>query len=363
MSKKNNYKIKCTACVGRVKSLKTMVLILFTAFPVLILAENVDTNHAAALVDTQDVKAPGALQSAMFALISKGSGLNAEAVESQSWLDSSFSSLILRHYFEQTPRQEGTQQYWLHVIADEKLLREKIIEKEIPIWPKRRQPLLVWMVAENSDGILSFEPNQGMNHYWLSKWFENKGVPADFYQVSETDLMDFSPEDVKNLNPDVIDYMQQVQQYDDVLLVYVKDTGRGFSYRMGLTKLGEETIIKHRQFVELSQGFGHLTDFVQSHQAADQQIFANELADRTISVQVNNIQNADQMLMVLNYLDGQSLVNKSHVSAFKNQVLSLRLDISVLPETFARFVDKSALLSYLPLDTGNHLIFSVQQAH
>ena len=126
-------------------------------------------------------------------------------------------------------------------------------------------------------------------------------------------------------------------------------------------EVGDEIIIKHRQFVKLSQGLNHLSDFIQSHQAAGQQIFANELADRTVSVQINNIQNADQMLMALNYLDGQSLVKQWHVDAYKNQVLKLRLDITVVPETFVRFVDNESLLRHLPLDMGNNLIFSFQQ--
>lgn len=337
-----------------------LIFCMLSAFPLQSIAKEVNVNQAAALVDSQNVKAPGALKSAMFNLISKGSGLNAEAVESQGWLDDSFSSVILRHYFEQAPRHNGAEQYWLHVVADENMLRQKIVEKEIPIWPNRRSSMLVWMVSEDESGLLSFESESGDNHYWLSKWLENKGVPADFYQVDESDLMDFSPEDVKLLNPDVIDYLHQVQQYDDVLLVYVRDTGLGFSYRMGLAKAGEETIIKHRQFVKLSQGFNHLSDFVQSHQAANQQIFANELANRTISVQINSIYNADQMLMIINYLNNQSLINQWQIEKLDGQVLHLRLEISVLAETFARFVGNESVLTYLPLDTGSSMIFSAQ---
>ncbi len=323
-------------------------------------AEDVNVAEGAALVATQDLRAPGALQAALEALVSKNTGLSVDYLRNNGMVSQDFSSVVLRHYFEQSMDRASTEPYWLHVVADESKLSDLLALHELPIWPKRRTPLYVWMVSENANGLLQHEPNGTLPQYWLSQWLSEKGVPAMFHQVAEDDLLDFAPDDVKNLNPDLIDYVHQVLQQPNVLLVYLRDTGRGYSYRMGLAKMGNDVVMKNRQFVDLSKGFAYLSDFVQSHQAASQQIQANELANRTVAARINNINNADNMLAVLNYLDAQTLVKEWQVLSFKNNRMELNLSLSVIPETFTRFVSQEQVLQHLPLGDINRLIFSFQ---
>ncbi len=341
-----------------IDAMSKLIFIYFLVLSVTASAEGVNVLQAGTLVATQDVKAEGVLRQATEALVSKNTGLSVEYLQNNGVITADFSSVILHHYFEQSISRNAAKPYWLRVVADENKLMETLAAHELPIWPKRRAPVYVWLVSETQDGVIQHEPNGSTAHYWLSQWLENKGVPAVFHQVSEEDLLDFAPEDVKNLNPDLIDYVHQVQQQKQLLLVYLKDTGRGYSYRMAVAVEGQELVMKHRQFVDLSTGFSYLSEFIQSHQAADRQIFANEMAKRTVSVQINNIVNADQMNVVVNYLNGQTLIDHWQVTALKNQVLTLRLEISVLPETFVRFVDNESVLTYLPLDAAQHLIFS-----
>lgn len=323
-------------------------------------AEDVDVAEGAALVASQDVRAPGALQAALEALVSKNTGLSVDYLRNNGLVTQDFSSVVLRHYFEQSMDRMAAEPYWLHVVADETKLAELLALHELPIWPKRRDMLYVWLVNEDPNGLLQHEPNGTLPHYWLSQWLDEKGVPAMFHQVAEDDLLDFSPDDVKNLNPDLIDYVHQVLQQPNLLLVYLRDTGRGYAYRMGLAQMGQEVIMKNRQFVDLSKGFAFLSDFVQSHQAANRQIQANEMADRTVAARINNIHNADAMLAVLNYLDAQSLVKEWQVLSLKNSQMELNLSLSVVPETFTRFVSQEQVLEHLPLGDVNRLIFSFQ---
>ncbi len=323
-------------------------------------AEEVDVSQAAALVSTQNIKAEGVIRQALEALVSKNTGLSVDYLNDNSLVTDDFSEVILRHYFVQSKDQLSGQPYWLYIVADEDKLSAKLAEHELPFWPKRRSLLYVWLVSENEVGILQHEPVDSIFHYWLSEWLKNKGIPTIFHQVSEDDLLDFAAEDVKNLNPDLIDYVHQVQQQDSLLLVYLKDTGRGFSYRMGLAVEGQDIIIKHRQFVDLSKGFEYLSDFVQSHEAASQQVFANEVTDSTVTIRVNHIDNADRLLTVLNYFDAHSLVTSWQVLTLNNNQIDLQLKLAVVPDAFSKIVDREHVLKYLPLGDVDRLIFSFQ---
>lgn len=340
------------------------MIILCLLLPLMVMAEPINLDSAATLTASQQQDAENEA-AALYALISKRSGLPMDKIISRVAVKP-FKPSITRRYFEKTP-DNGESRYWLRLVVNEPSFKQQMIAQGLPIWPERREPLFVWVVSEDKSGLLNHDSTDSELHYWLNKWLENKGVPADFYQPQADDLLDFSAEDVKNLSPDLIDYLQKVQGHGNLLLVYLKDYGDGYTARFGL--VGEPLSntakppiqTKHQRFISLPKGIELLSDFVQQQMATGRQVFANELFDQTLSISVGNIQNADQLLTILNYFDHQPLIGSYQVTALQRSELEVRMEVSVITETLIRFLENDGLLTHLPEQSDRRLSFLFAQ--
>jgi len=319
------------------------------------------TNQAAALVDTSQLSTSEQSNQAMAAVISKKSGLPLKAILDKQLSAEAFNSVVLRSYFEQPPVTFASDKMWFSVVVDEERLKALMLEQKIPVWPDRRGDLFVWIVEEYENQDLVNAAADSESYYWLMKWFEQKGIPASFYDYQKDDLLDFQPRDVRYLNPDLIDYVEQNYSAAVSLFVFIKHSGNGYSYRYGLSKPGQPLVIKNLKFVDLSSGLESLATDVQAKMSEGQQVFADEFSHSTVSVKVNNLENADQLLSLINYFDNHALIDKYHVNHLNNGQLSVMLDINVLPDTFVKFVSKEKVLNHLPLDLGHSIIFSMSE--
>lgn len=341
------------------------IIILCLCWSFLVTAEPINLDSAASISSSQQQQVAENKAAALSALISKRSGLAVEKIVNRVSINA-FKPLITRHYFEKTP-DNGDARYWLRVVVNEQQFKQQMIAQGLPLWPDRRKPLFVWAVSEDNNGLLNHDSKDSELHYWLSKWLENKGIPADFYQPQADDLLDFSAEDVKNLSPDLIDYLQKIQGHNNLLLIYLKDYGDGYTTRFGLvgkslSNTGKSPIkTKHQRFISLPKGIEILSNFVQQQMASGQQVFANELFDQTLSVNIGNIQNADQLLTALNYFDRQSLVKSYQVTALQRGELQMRMEVSVITETLLRFIDSDGLLTHLPEQSDQNLSLLFKQ--
>lgn len=343
-------------------------LIFCLLLPLIATAKPIDVDTAAGITASQQQNIAESKAAALYALISKRSGVEPQALVNKVAINA-FKPLILRHYFEKTP-EDGEFRYWLRVVVNEQQFKQQMMAQGLPLWPERRKPLFVWAVSEDENGLLNHDTADSELHYWLSKWLENKGVPADFYQPQADDLLDFSAEDVKNLSPDLIDYLQKVQGQGNLLLVYLKNYGDGYAARFGLIEEAKNEAdnrdtpliqTKHQRFVSLPKGIELLSHFVQQQMVAGQQVFANELLDQTLAVSVGNIQNADQLLSTLNYFDNQPLINNYQVTALQQGNLEIRMEVSVITETLLRFIENDNLLTHLPEHSDRKLSFLFKQ--
>lgn len=95
--------------------------------------------------------------------------------------------------------------------------------------------------------------------------------------------------------------------------------------------------------------------------ATGRQVFANELFDQTLSISVGNIQNADQLLTILNYFDHQPLIGSYQVTALQRSELEVRMEVSVITETLIRFLENDGLLTHLPEQSDRRLSFLFAQ--
>lgn len=337
------------------------LLIVFLLFSSSLLAVEVETDHAAALVDSALMSTSEQTQHALASVVSKKSGWPLDKIVSEKIIDDSFNSAILRNYYQRPPSHIAKNQMWFSIVVDEEKLKQAMIEHKIPVWPDNRGQIFVWVVEEQTDGTLLNAAPSSESYYWLSKWFDNKGVPALFYDYQGEDLLTFQPSDVRFLNPDLIDFIQQSYDVSAVLLVFVKHQGTGYSYRYGLTKPEQQTSIKNLKFVTLASGLETLASEIQSAMSQDQQVFADEFNQSTVSVKVNNLINADQLLRLVNYFENHALIDNYHINQYKNGQLSVMMNINVLPDTFVRFVNDEKLLNHLPLDLGHSIIFSMAE--
>ncbi|WP_198538185.1 DUF2066 domain-containing protein [Marinicella sediminis] len=336
------------------------MLILFV-FTCQVMAVQVDTHVAAALVDQQQTSEAQRQLSALTAVVSKKSGLTVSQLLSEQLVDEDFRPAILRSYFEDIPRHLDANELWYNVVVDEDRLNRLMIDKEIPVWPAQRGDAFVWVVEELEDGNLINAPADSAASYWLRQWFRHKGLPARFYDYQAEDLLAFQPRDVRFLNPDLIDFIQQNHQPDLTLLVFVKHSRNGLSYRVGLQRGDEPIQIKNLKFVNMSSGMSSLADLAQSMMASGQQVFAEEFSENTVSLLINNLANAEQLIDLKKYFDQHALIDRYQIQSFSNGRLSIMANIKVLPETFIKFVDAGQMLQHMPLDIGQSILFSVAE--
>jgi len=337
------------------------IALLFILFCSKLFAVTVDTNNAAVLIDSGQNTSWQQMHMALAAIVSKKSGLSFDDVISSNQVDERFESVVLRKYFESIPAEFSPDQSWFNVVVDGEKMSRLMLEQGIPLWPERRNELFVWVVEELEDGQLINSSSDSEVNYWLSAWLKNKGIPASFYDYESEDLLSFQPTDVRYLNPDLIDYLNDNYDVAMSLLVFVKHTGSGYSYRMGLTKPSQETMIKNLKFLTLSSGLESLVTDVQLVMAEGQQVSADEFSLNTVSVIVNNINNAEQMLELINYFDNHALVQTFQIVNYKQAKLNLMVEIKVLPDTFIKFVENEHVLSHVPLDLGHTIVFSVAE--
>ena len=321
-------------------------------------AADVDTSYAAALVDKQ-MSGWELTQKALAAVVSKKSGQATNNVINQGLIDDSFKPIVLRSYYEQIPAEYDKKHIWFNVVVDEAQLKSLMLDRKIPIWPSRRGEVFIWMVEELESGELVNSTQASEAYYWLNKWLIEKGVPTNFYNFEAEDLLTFKTEDVRYLNPDLIDYVTETYDAAISLFVFVKHSRTGYSYRYGLVKNQQPTTIKNLKFVDLSTGLNTLAEDVQLSMSDGQQVFAEEFSQNTISVKVTNLVRPDEVLDLFNYLDNHALIDNYQASHFKNGQLDLAIEIKVLPDTFVKFVEKENVLTHLPLDLGNSILFSV----
>lgn len=336
--------------------MKSLILIL-CAVSFGLSAATVDTNHSAVLVNPGELTTWQQSQQALTAVLSKKSGLSAANISSNYAVDERFKSAVLRSYYEQVPNLNNTNKQWFNLVVDKDLMHQLMLSQRIPIWPDGRNTVYVWVVEEHQGQPLVHASDASASVYWLKKWFEVKGVPAQFYDAGAEDLLTFKPEDVRYLNPDLIDYILAEKEVSMALLVFVKHTNNGFSYRFGLSEPEKQTTIKNLQFLDLAAGMKSLVDYVQNIMADDQRLFADEFNDNTVAVKINDVNDANHVLKLLNYLDQHALIDAYQVNQLKSKQLNLMMRIKVLPETFIKFVESEGYLLHQPLGLGNTLLF------
>ncbi len=320
-------------------------------------AATVDTNHSAVLVKPGELTEWQQNQLALRALLSKKSGLSDEKISASYVVDESFKPAVLRSYYEQVPKYKGVEKQWFNLVVDENKIHQLMLSQRIPIWPDRRGTVYVWVVEEYDAQPLVHASDDSEAVYWLKKWFDVLGVPTRFYDAQAEDLLTFKPQDVRFLNPDLIDYIQADEEINMTLLVFIKHASNGFSYRFGLAEADKPVVIKNLQFLDLAAGMKSLVSFVQHVMAEGQRLFADEFNDNTIAVNINDVNDADNILKLLNYLDQHALIDAYQVNQLKAKQMRMMMRIKVLPETFIKFVEKEGLLIHQPLELGRSLLF------
>lgn len=336
---------------------KLMWILTFLSLPVM--AEQVGNNVAAALVDQQQTTEAQRQLSALAAVVSKKSGLPLKKLLDEGLVDQSFAQAILRSYYEDIPRTIDTNQLWYNVVVDEEQINQLMIDRQIPVWPERRGQLFVWVVEETEDGVLINAAEQSPAVYWLQQWFRQKGLPATFYNYQADDLLSFQPRDVRFLNPDLIDYIHQNHQPEIALLVFVKHSRNGLSYRVGISRDEQPVQIKNLKFVSMSSGMESLANLVQSMMVEGQQVFAEEFSDHTVSLMINDLSNAEQLFALKKYLNQHALIDEYQIQSLQQGRVNVVARIKVFPDTFVRFVDAEQVLQHMPLDIGQSLLFKM----
>src|SRR5690606_36656038 len=119
-----------------------------------------------------------------------------------------------------------------------------------------------------------------VGRYWLEKMLANKGLTIQFYNPMDAYLLQFKPEDVSYLNPDLVEKIFLDYQPDQLLLVKLRHYGSRHSYRVGLFATADsEADIENRQFVNLPKGLQFLATWLQQNLAQGQQIEAIEFGE------------------------------------------------------------------------------------
>lgn len=323
-------------------------------------AEVVDSNHSAALVDPVNTSDVEKTVRAIEAVISKKSGLSLAEVKQRYQHDSANNALVVRQYREDVPANMKQNQQWFHAIVDKQKMTKMMLAQGFPIWPERRAPMFVMVVAETEQQPLAYVNADADIRYWLEKWFAVLGLPAEFYNALEDDLLSFMPSDVRYLEPDLIDYIRSENEVEHVLLVFVSQTSRGYGFRIGLSKPDQPLVIKNLQFVNLGLGMQSLATTVQGELSAGQQIAADEFVPGTVALRVTDVADANQMLNLTNYFDQQPLVEAYQVNAYRAKRLDVMLRIRVKPETFISAAEQSGLLQYVPVnELGQVMVFKM----
>ncbi len=340
--------------------MKRIILLIFLV-NLSVHAETVNTNQSAALVNPQTQSKWEQQQQGLVSVLSMKSGLNQKTIKNRFNIDESFKSVILRDYFEHVPSGHNSALQWYNLVIDETRLQQLMLEQRIPVWPNGRGQVYVWVVEESADEELHHADHEAATVYWLDRWFKTLGIPAQFYDPAAADLLMFEPKDVRYLDPDLIEYVQANHAVAMVLLVFVKDTGNGYSYRYGLTQVDEKTSIKNLQFLDLASGMLTLVNDVQKAMAKNQRLYPDEFNQNTVSMIINDINTADQMLRLVDYLDHHTLIDNYLVSQLKGQQLQIMAELKVLPDTFVSFAENEGFLRHQPLDIGSNILFKVIQ--
>ncbi len=322
-------------------------------------ASQVDTNQSAALIDPESQTQWEQQKQGLISVLSMKSGLSRSDIESRFDINQSFSSAILRSYYEKLPAEFNNNKQWFNLTVDEVKLQQLMLDQRIPIWPERRGQLYVWVVEEKTGETSSYAANDSSVIYWLRRWFKALGIPTVFYDATAEDLLSFEPKDVRYQSPDLIDYVLANQDVAMVLLVFVKDTGSGYSYRYGLAKHDEQTQIKNLKFIDLSSGMLTLASNIQNFMAKDQRLFAEESNSSTVAVTVNDILTANQMLILMNYFDNHALIDKYQINQLKGAQIKVMANIKVLPDTFVQFVENEGIIRHQPIGIGSEILFKM----
>ena len=321
------------------------------------LAATVDTNQSAALVRADAMAQEDPSEAAFYSVLSKRSGIGSRELRNQFPLTDGHRSAVLRSYIESVPPTIEANAQWHHLIVDDNKIHQYMLNQDIPVWPDRRGQLFVWVVEELPDQTLVSSAPEAAVVYWLKKWFDVLGIPVQFYDPNAEDLLLFQPEDVRFLNPDLIDFVHADETHAAVLLVFVQHTRSGYSYRFGLAQPEQPTMIKNLQFVDLAGGMKTLATAVQAVMAEGQRLYADEFHASTIAVAINDLLDADHMLRLLSYLDRHALVDAYQVNQLHANQLQVMMRIKVLPDTFIDYVNKEGLLAHVPLDLGQTILF------
>lgn len=324
-----------------------------------VIAEQVDTNQSAALVNPETQSQWEQQKQGLISVLSMKSGLNRNEIQNRFEVNESFKAAILRNYFEKLPNELDSNKQWFNLTVDEDKFQQLMLEQRIPIWPDRRGQVYVWVVEEKPDQPLHNATSSSPVSYWLRRWFNVLGIPTVFYDSSAEDLLNFEPNDVRYQNPDLVDYVTANQDVSMVLLVFVKDTGTGYSYRYGLAKKDQPTQIKNLKFIDLSSGMLTLVSNIQTSLAEGQRLYAEEYNDSTVAITINDITSANQMLNLMSYFDNHALIGKYQVNRLKGGQIKIMANIKVLPDTFVQFVENEGVIRHQPVGIGSEILFKM----
>ena len=338
---------------------KPFLLILLLSFK--LCATEMDVSSTAVLVPSQERASEAVIKNAWVSLLSKYTGLSRYEIESANlFQDLDLSSQIIRSYYRKVPVDSNRQQFWYHINTDSEFLQQFVISRNLPIWPPKREPVYLWLVEE-VDGEVQFASPQAEVMYWLKNWFEVKGVPLVFMNPLEVVDLTFDPEAVKNLSFEPVEYMTAQMPTANVLMLTVKQEENSFSYRLGLARENSPLAIRHKQFVNITDGVEDVAAFAQSLMADSFKLVASDFSDHTIAVVVNNLPSYDAVAQLFSYFDAHFLIEQTTLVRATNSRLEFRLGIKVKPDAFIRSVERSRLIEYQPLGSSNQYVFSFMQ--
>ncbi|WP_395375270.1 DUF2066 domain-containing protein [Marinicella sp. W31] len=338
---------------------KSLLLILLLSFK--LCATEMDVTSTAVLVPSQEKATTAVIHRAWVNLLSKYTGLSTYEIESANILEGiDLSSQIVRSYYKRVPVDSSNQPFWYHINTDADFLQQFVISRNLPIWPPKREPVYLWLVEE-VDGEVQFASPQAEVMYWLKNWFEIKGVPLVFMNPLEAVDLSFNPEAVKNLSYEPVEYMTNLQPTANVLMLTIKQQENSFSYRLGLARENRPLAIRHKQFVNVTDGVMDVADFAQSQMADSFKLVASDFSDHTIAVVVNNLTSYDAVAQLFSYFDAHFLIEQTSLVRATNSRLEFRLSIKVKPDAFLRSVEGNRLIEYQPLGSANQYVFSFMQ--
>ncbi len=294
------------------------------------------------------------LKQAFAQILANNTGIEVTRIlKNPVFLQTNIKAGIKRSYFEKIKAKaidpQSPYKYWFHVLMKEKFIQSVMAQAHFSFVPANKRKIMLWLAQtqlqdEKEEIVYAF--NNEVAQYWLQHWAKTFGIELFYPKLDDDDKLQVSPQSIKNLAYKAIIQSKEKYHKKHSLMLFIKQKEDFLKIRTGLVIKNTDVDINYVQEApdKIENIYLSIMADVARKLTSAYQIPASSLQNQTVHFVVKDINNYDDVLKTMAYLDELAIIdNKTMITASKHQLV-FTMDLLVNTTTLINMLNADDIL-------------------